>query len=96
MICCNNPPSMRFRVFTLDDLGKEYDTKKEFVVSKIPNATEFGFNTPNIIRTMFNDLFGWSLGPNGFSLIWNTDETYKIGTVYWYGRGNHWRIKRIV
>lgn len=105
--CCDNPSMMGFNVFTLDVNGYEYATDKQFFIS-LEESNEFidrygwGINTKNkiylgsILVCFFEKIYNWDIGANGFSIRWDHEPNYKSATVSWHGRGNHWRLKRII
>lgn len=108
-------------IFALYDYypdGSECDTGKTFSVTKQESdeaMDRFNFGkTENIddygiLLVMFKKIFNFTIGPNGFRIVWDTmpDGTqgkYVSGRLYWPGPANPnaikcggywWKIKRI-
>jgi len=89
-------------VYELYPDGAEFDTGRTFTI-----RTEDGDYT--IVTAMFNALYRFTIGPNGFRIIWDNDENGNplrmiSGQLNWVGPrppaapigGMWWRIKRIV
>lgn len=114
MTCKSN--SLTFAVFELYADGREYDTGKKFTITSKDSDNimhSLGFYTPRerieeaaILLSMFNKVYDFTIGLNGFQLTWDTDEagrpmTYQSGRLHWGGPrppaasigGNWWRIR---
>lgn len=102
MTTCLNVDELRFRVHTLDDDGKAFDTGKEFTIthefSKMIEKKLYPYDVPRerfmreaIVKAMFNQLFDWP-DTNGFCFTWRL--SYKSAYISW--RKNNWLLTRIV
>lgn len=115
---CVKSLNMTFDVYEVYPDGKDYDTGKSFSISKKENddiVSKFGWipsistlDNIGIQLIMFDKLYGFTVGPNGFSLIWDLDKdgkplTFISGRLYWPGPISHnackiggdwWKLKR--
>jgi hypothetical protein len=116
-MACDKTSTMTFRVYELYPNGKEADEGKIFTISKEENdeyLTKLNWrhsvdqiDDTGIILAIFNKLYTFSIGPNGFTIVWDKDQygtpqRYTSGYLYWPGPrkpaiqcfGNVWRIVR--
>lgn len=117
-MACNKAPIYTFAVYDFYPDGTECDTGKTFSITKAENdeiMKKFGYGfSPEtiddygILLIMFKKLFDFTIGPNGFRIVWDQDEAGNLkhhvsGCLYWAGPrqpavqigGNWWRIKRL-
>ena len=119
-MACASAKLVRFSVCELYADGKESDITKEVSISKEESDNALsahhwsylikddGFHDWGIILVMFEKLYGFTIGPNGFTIEWDKDEygTSKIltdGYLHWSGPrepaircgGRWWRIRRV-
>lgn len=111
MSCADNTKEMRFAVYEIwPDGGKSEDFKTITISPEKSKGLMEKYHlyaTPNaiddyaIVLTVFIELYGFTIGMNGFRLNWN--DPYKDGFFHWAGPrepacrigGNWWQIKRI-
>lgn len=115
---CDIAPSMKFAVYDFLPDGTECNTGKTFSISKQENddiLRKFGYHIGEsidenaLVLMMFHKLFTFTIGPNGFRVVWDKNEDgdpmrFVSGCFYWHGPrapacqigGNWWRIKRLV
>lgn len=93
---------MTFAVYELYPDGTEFNTQRTFTTHGAED------NNYSMIVTMFNKLYQFTIGPNGFQIVWDKDDngdplTFQSGSLYWGGPrppaapigGSWWRIKRV-
>ena len=118
-MACDKALAYTFAVYDFYPDGTECDTGKTFSITKEENdeiMKKFGYGHSDtaiddygILLIMFKKLFEFTIGPNGFRIIWDTDENgiakrHVSGNLYWGGPrepaircgGNWWRLRRVV
>jgi hypothetical protein len=113
-MACDKALTYTFAVHELYPDGSEDSSYKVFSVSKAESDAmmrKFGYYcTPDVIDdygillTMFDKLFGFTIGPNGFSLTWDLGKRHISGSIGWPGPrppaircgGAWWKLRRIV
>jgi hypothetical protein len=101
-MACDKADKITFAVYELYPDGREFDTGRTFTIDK--DRVDY-----YIVADMFNALYNYSIGPNGFQVVWDKDEAgnpkrHTNGFLHWAGPrppaqpigGNWWRIKRVV
>jgi hypothetical protein len=108
---CKTANEMTFAVYEIAPGGRE-DFVNNFSLSKEETRQMLlkhglsAYNTPGVlggdtgtalIIAMFEKVYGFSKGPNGFNLKWEYVDgypgRYDVGTIYW--REDVWRIRRV-
>lgn len=114
---CKEATSYTFAVYDIWPDGTECDTGKIFsitieenrrIMEKFGYGSGGGIDDYGILLVMFDKLFGFTIGPNGFVLKWDRDELdvpkrYVSGKLHWGGPrlpaaqigGFWWGIKRV-
>lgn len=115
---CGFATSMTFAVYELYPDGREDPSYKTFSINKDENDTimrKIGYcpsadkiDDYGLVLVMFEKLFNFTIGLNGFVLTWDVDENgdtkrYVSGSIGWVGPrapaircgGKYWAIRRI-
>lgn len=101
-MACTKAKSMTFAVYELYPDGSEFDTGRTFTTKGADEGDYY------MVINMFKTLYQFTIGPNGFQIVWDKDEhgepmPLTNGFLHWGGPrppaqpigGNWWRIKRI-
>lgn len=110
MMTCK-PTAMTFEVYEIYPDGREHNTNKTLHITKEESDAELtrrgwgyriadGLDEISIVLLMFERVYGFSIGMNGFALTWEDD---KNAIISWGGPrepaircgGSWWRLKRI-